>query len=147
MIFSSSSFSSPSDGVVGDELVVEEEKGGEVGSPSRLEKEGVRSTLPAQDIIRRLPDSGGGDVSMRRLLTVAGAAADVEEVTGAIDLCDFPACIFKPDSVLNDLSHWSHCKVEPCGGACEHKLVQLGGEQLAYSWSGRREKGVIWVSR
>ena len=53
------------------------------------------------------------------LLTVAGAAADVEEVTGAIDLCDFPACIFRPDPVLNDLSHWSHCMVEPCGGACE----------------------------
>ena len=65
-------------------------------------KEDVLSTLPIQDIIRRLPDSGEGDDRMRRLLAVAGAAADVGEVTGAIDLCDFPACIFKPDSVLND---------------------------------------------
>ena len=76
-------------------------------APSKLEKEGVLSTLPAHDIIRRLPDSGEGDVRMRRLLPVADAAADVEEVTVAIGLCDFPACIFRPDSVLNDLSHWS----------------------------------------
>ena len=72
IILSSSSFSSTSDVVVDDELV-EEGKRGEDGAPSRLEKEGVRSTLPAQDIIRRLPDSGEGDVRMRRLLTVAGA--------------------------------------------------------------------------
>ena len=88
-------------------------------APSKLEKEGVLSTLPAHDIILRLPDSGEGDVRMRRLLPVADAAADVEEVTVAIGLCDFPACIFRPDSVLNDLSHWSHCMVEPCGRACE----------------------------
>ena len=89
--------------MVDDELVVEEGKRREGWAPSRLEKEGVLSTLPAQDMIRRLPDSREGDVRMRRLLPVADAAADVEEVTGAIDLCDFPACIFKPDSVLNDL--------------------------------------------
>ena len=120
-MFSSSSFTSLSDGVDDDELVVEEGKRGEGGAPSRLEKDGVLSILPTQDIIRRLPDSGEGDERMRRLLTVAGAAAGVEEVTGAIDggLCDFPACIFKPDSVLNDLSHWSHCMVDLCGGACE----------------------------
>ena len=61
-MFSASSFSSLSDGVVYDELVVEEGKRGEGVAPSRLEKEGVLSTLPAQDIIRRLPDSGEGDV-------------------------------------------------------------------------------------
>ena len=101
---------------------MEEGKRGEGVAPSRLEKEGVLSTLPAQDIIRRLPDSGEGDVRMRRLLTVAGAAA----VTVAIGLCDFPACIFRPDSVLNDLSHWSHCMVEPCGRACEAGLERSG---------------------
>ena len=85
---------------------MEEGKRGEGGAPSILEKEGVLSTLPTQDIIRRLPDSEEGDDRIRRLLT--GAAADVEEVTGAVDLCDFPACILKPDSVLNNLSHWSH---------------------------------------
>ena len=52
----------------------------------------------------------------------------MEEVSGAIDLCDFPACIFKPDSVLNDLSHW----LCPVGELVKHKLVQLGGELLAY---------------
>ena len=94
--------------MVDDELVVEEGKRREGGAPSRLEKEGALSTLPTQDIIRRRPASGGGDDRMRRLLAVAGAAADVGELTGAVDLCDFPVCIFKPDSVLNDLLHWSH---------------------------------------
>ena len=49
------------------------------------------------------------------------ATTGAEVVTGAVDnvitgavigaggsLCDFPVCIFKPDSVLKDLSHWSH---------------------------------------
>ena len=49
------------------------------------------------------------------------ATTGAEVVTGAVDnvitgavigaggsLWDFPVCIFKPDSVLNDLSHWSH---------------------------------------
>ena len=85
-------------------------------SPSSCEKDGRVPVFLGRNLIifvaggraggHRLPDSGEGDVRMRRLLTVAGAAAGVEE--GAIDLCDFPACIFRPDSVLNDLSHWSH---------------------------------------
>ena len=70
-----------------------EGKRGEGGAPSRLVNIGVISILPTQDVIRRLPDSGVGEERIRRLLTVAGAAAGVEEVTGAIDLCNFPACI------------------------------------------------------
>ena len=76
IIFSSSSFSSLSDGVDDDELVVEDGKRGEGGPPSTLEKDGVLSILPTQDMIRRLPDSGEGDDRMQRLLTVASAAVD-----------------------------------------------------------------------
>ena len=116
----------------------EEKRGEGGGAPSRLVKDGVSSILPTHDIIRRLPESGGGEGRIRRgrvgslvartavaavetvETVVAGAAAgvvivkekatDAEVITGAIDrgLCDFPACIFTPDSVLNDLSHWSH---------------------------------------
>ena len=45
-----------------------EEKSGEGGgAPSRLVNDGVISILPTQDIIRRLPDSGGGEERTRRL--------------------------------------------------------------------------------
>ena len=75
-MFSSSSLTSLCDCVDDDEQEVLEGKSGEGRAPSRLEKDGVLSILPTQDMIRRLPDSGEGDDRMQRLLTVASAAVE-----------------------------------------------------------------------
>ena len=50
-MFSSSSFTSLCDGVDDDEQEVLEGKRGEGRAPSRLEKDGVLSILPTQDMI------------------------------------------------------------------------------------------------